>query len=224
MVPVRQSHILQTNVRWYLLLISLFLSPMSTFALLPRACQRGGVFRAVLPLGRMSCRTMASISGNSNGRLFPEEINILYDSKCNVCRWEMEWLSRRDRQIVNPSAPKIRLTDLEAPDFDPQNPMNGGVNYQQGMKAMTAVTADGKVIQGVPVFRIAYEQVGLGWLFTITQWPLMKTIFDFGYRIFAKYRTLFTRGARLESLIEAYEQKKRLQEKQANDDCESCKS
>ena len=198
---------------------------MSTLALLPMSCQRGGVRNGVLPLGRISCRTRAfSVAGNNDGRLFPEEINILYDSKCNVCRWEMEWLSRRDRQVVNTSAPKIRLTDLEAHDFDPQDPRNGGVDYQQGMKAMTAVTADGKVIQGVPVFRIAYEQVGLGWLFTITQWPVLNALFDLGYRIFAKYRTIFTRGTRLESLIEAYEQKKILQAKQSHDDCDSCKS
>ena len=219
-----RSITLQSNFGLSLLLINLLLSAMPTFALLPVSCHRSAA-RAMLSLGRMSCRTRSSVSGNiDDGRLFPEEINILYDSKCNVCRWEMEWLSRRDRQIVNTSAPKIRLTDLEAPDFDPLDPRNGGVIYRQGMKAMTAVTADGKVIQGVPVFRIAYEQVGLGWLFTITQWPILSTIFDFGYRIFAKYRTLFTRGTRLESLIEAYEQKKVLQAKQSNDDCESCKS
>lgn len=156
-------------------------------------------------------------------RLFPEEINILYDSKCNVCKWEMEWLRRRDREVVNKAAPKIRLTDLEDVAFDPLDPANGGIDYEKGMKAMTAVTADGRVIQGVPVFRIAYEQVGLGWLFTITQWPVLRVLFDLGYNIFAKYRTLFTRGTRLENLIEAYEQKKVLEAKQRNDNCESCK-
>jgi predicted DCC family thiol-disulfide oxidoreductase YuxK len=156
-------------------------------------------------------------------RLFPEEINILYDSKCNVCRWEMEWLRRRDSEI-NPSATKIRLTDLEDPSFDPQDPVNGGINYERGMSSMTAVTADGKTIEGVPVFRLAYQQVGLGWLFVVTRWPVFNVLFDSGYKIFARYRTLFTRGKQLESLIEAYEQKKELEIQQNGSDCDSCRT
>lgn len=136
----------------------------------------------------------------------------------------MEWLQRRDREVVNPSAPKIRLTDLEDPRFNPKDPVNGGVDYQKGMRSMTAVTAAGQVVQGVPVFRLAYEQVGLGWLFTITQWPIMKSLFDFGYSVFAKYRTIVTRGTRLDNLVQAYEEKKTLDATQQADDCSSCKS
>jgi predicted DCC family thiol-disulfide oxidoreductase YuxK len=158
----------------------------------------------------------------NSDRLFPEEINILYDSKCNVCRLEMEWLRRRDREVVNRAVPKIRLTDLESPTFDASDPANGGVDYVKGMKSMTAITADGKVIQGIPVFRLAYEQVGLGWLFRITQWPVMNTVFDFGYDVFAKYRTLLTRGTKLDTLIQVYEEKKALEAKKRSDSCEIC--
>ncbi len=193
---------------------------MNVFALSPiSALQRVHVRNAALSLS-----TKAFSISLSNRRLFPEEINILYDSKCNVCRWEMEWLRRRDREVVNAAAPKIRLTDLEDPRFDPLDPANGGVDYEKGMKSMTAVTADGTVIQGVPVFRVAYEQVGLGWLFTITSWPVLNVIFDSVYQVFAKYRTQLTRGTKLEMLIEAYEQKKTLEAKQRDDNCESCKS
>jgi predicted DCC family thiol-disulfide oxidoreductase YuxK len=172
---------------------------------------------------RASLSSKPLSDGDSAGRLFPEEINILYDSKCNVCRWEMEWLRRRDREIVNASEPKIRLTDLEDPSFDPLDPANGGINYVKGMSSMTAVTADGKVIEGVPVFRLAYQQVGLGWLFAITQWPFLNVLFDASYKVFARYRTIFTRGRQLESLIEAYEQKKELELQQHDSDCESCR-
>ena len=158
----------------------------------------------------------------NSDRLFPEEINILYDSKCNVCRLEMEWLRRRDREVVNRAVPKIRLTDLESPTFDSSDPANGGVDYVKGMKSMTAITADGKVIQGIPVFRLAYEHVGLGWLFRITQWPVMNTVFDFGYDVFAKYRTLLTRGTKLDTLIQVYEEKKALEAKKRSDSCEIC--
>lgn len=199
----------------------LFLSMLYPKSLALTTASRRVLLRYRAHLLRMSSNTA---SGAPSDRLFPEEINILYDSKCNVCRWEMEWLRRRDREVVNADAPKIKLTDLESPSFDASDPANGGVDYVKGMKSMTAVTADGKVLQGVPVFRIAYEQVGLGWLFRITQWPVMNIIFDFGYNIFARYRTLFTRGTRLDTLIQAYEEKMSLEAKKADDDCETCKT
>jgi predicted DCC family thiol-disulfide oxidoreductase YuxK len=158
------------------------------------------------------------------GRLFPEEINMIYDSKCNVCKLEIDFLAKRDAEKVNAGAPKLKMTDLEGETYDENDPANGGISYKEGMAAIHAVTADGKVIKGVPVFALAYEQVKLGWLFKITTWPILKQIVDVGYTIFAKYRTILTRGASVESLVKEYEAKKALREKMEDADCAACKS
>lgn len=65
----------------------------------------------------------------------------------------------------------MRFTDLEGETgpYDASDPANGGISYATGMASMHGVTPDGKVITGVPVFRQAYEEVGLGWLFAITK-------------------------------------------------------
>jgi len=157
-------------------------------------------------------------------RLFPEEINIIYDSKCNVCKLEIDFLARRDAEKVNVLQPKLKMTDLESGDYDPLDPKNGGITYEEGMAAIHAVTADGKVMKGVPVFAIAYEQVGLGWLFKISTWPVFKQIFEVGYNLFAKYRTNITRGAGIEDLVREYEMKKAMQQKAKEEDCISCES
>ena len=161
-------------------------------------------------------------NANANARLFSEEVNIIYDSKCNVCKLEIDFLARRDAEKINVGNPKLKMTDIEADEYDILDPANGGVSYEEGMKAIHAVTSDGKVLKGVPVFSLAYEQVQLGWLFKVTTWPIVKQLVDVGYNIFAKYRTNLTRGASVETLVQQYEEKKKLEQRIKDDDCEVC--
>jgi predicted DCC family thiol-disulfide oxidoreductase YuxK len=153
-------------------------------------------------------------------RLFEEELNIIYDSKCNVCKLEIDFLARRDSKLA--SSRKLKMTDLECPAYNPKDPSNGGVSYEQGMAAIHAVTADGKVINGVPVFSAAYQLVEMGWLLKFTEWPILKDVVIWGYNLFAKYRTNITRGSSLEDLVEAYNFKLSVQEAQLNEDCSAC--
>jgi len=139
---------------------------------------------------------------------------------------EIDFLRRRDERLASESnaSPRLKFTDIEGEevDYDPMDKSNGGVTYAQGMASIHAVRADGKVLNGVPVFRAAYREVELGWLFEVTKLPVMKQIFNMGYDLFAKYRTNVTRGKNLESLIEIYEEKKELEMKQKN--AENCDS
>jgi predicted DCC family thiol-disulfide oxidoreductase YuxK len=164
------------------------------------------------------CNRMASTS--STDGLFPEKINVLYDSRCNVCKLEIDWLAQRDARLNTPR--RLKFTDIESKDFDETDPANGRVSYAQGMKAIHAVTPDGNVIQGVPVFAIAYDQVGLGWLFTVVNWPVFSWFFRKVYDVFAKYRTYITRGSSLDDLVRAYEERKALEVHKTAANCQNC--
>jgi len=166
----------------------------------------------------------ASSSSIINDRLFPEEINIIYDSKCNVCKMEIDFLSKRDTTKINIGAPKLKMTDIEGDRYNPQDPENGGITYEKGLAAIHAITADGRVIKGVPVFALAYEQVKLGWLFKVTTWPVAKPVVDMLYNIFAKFRTNLTRGASIDVLVKEYEAKKILQRKIDDSNCDICET
>lgn len=147
-------------------------------------------------------------------RLFAEELNVIYDSKCNVCKLEIEFLKKRDLRLngADNQHPRLRFTDLESGTYDESDPKNGGITYAAGMKSMHAVTKSGEIIQGVPVFEKMYEQVQLGWLFyALHKVPGLQTVADFFYNIFARYRTIITRGSQVDGLIEAFEQKKKLE-------------
>mmetsp|Transcript_27635 Transcript_27635/g.31410 ORF Transcript_27635/g.31410 Transcript_27635/m.31410 type:complete len:284 (+) Transcript_27635:54-905(+) len=167
-------------------------------------------------------------------RLFPEELNVLYDSKCNVCKLEMDWLVSRDIRINGPTHRKLKLTDLEADGsegnssgtrsgYDENNPANGYITYEQGMAAMYGIKYDGTVYKGVPVFELAYETVGLGWIWKINQLPAVNKLLLWGYEVFATNRTRFTRGSSLEDLIQLHVLKKEAKKKKAlEEDCDSC--
>ena len=64
----------------------------------------------------------------------------------------------------------------------------------------------------------AYAAVGLGWVWDIYNNPLAAKCLDFGYSLFARYRTDLTRGTSLEALYAV--------RRAARDaaDCESCLS
>ena len=74
---------------------------------------------------------LASHDDNDSTQLFPEQLNIIYDSKCSVCQWEVDYLqSQMDKYFAN-RGPLIRFTDLESRDYDENNPANGGVTYMR---------------------------------------------------------------------------------------------
>mmetsp|Transcript_15130 Transcript_15130/g.42663 ORF Transcript_15130/g.42663 Transcript_15130/m.42663 type:complete len:226 (-) Transcript_15130:87-764(-) len=160
-------------------------------------------------------------SATTTTPLFPEELNVIYDSKCNVCKLEIDFLARRDEKL-HATNRKLKMTDIEDANYDPSSPVNGYVSYKDGMAAIHAIrSSDGKVLKGVPVFKAAYECVDLGWLFVVTEWPVFRSLINVGYDIFAKYRTNITRGSSLDDLVKSYEEKKAL-EMNKMADCETC--
>ncbi|KAI2507451.1 DUF393-like protein [Fragilaria crotonensis] len=62
-------------------------------------------------------RAMLSTNASPSQRLFSEELSILYDSKCNVCKLEIDFLRRRDERLHG-SSTRLKFTDLESEDYD----------------------------------------------------------------------------------------------------------
>ena len=92
---------------------------------------------------------------------------------------EARWLQRRDKNN------QLCFEDISQPDFDASR---YGLTQTQVMGAMHGILPDGRIITKVEVFRLAYQVVGLGWLLAPTGWPLLCTIANWGYELFARYR------------------------------------
>ncbi|MCA9288968.1 MAG: DUF393 domain-containing protein [Phycisphaerales bacterium] len=113
---------------------------------------------------------------------------ILIDGECPMCRHEGNLLRRLDK-----GRGRLTLVDITAPDFDAAA---YGTTLQDVMGSIHGVTADGRLLSGMEVFRRAYAAVGLGWLWAPTRWPLLRPAFDWLYRRLAK-RRLWLSGRRM---------------------------
>ncbi|HEX6707006.1 MAG TPA: DUF393 domain-containing protein [Albitalea sp.] len=113
-------------------------------------------------------------------------LTLFYDAACPVCALEMDALRARDR------SGRLRFVDISAPGFDP-------AAHGSSAAAMDALLhglrADGTMLRGVEVLRLAYAAVGLGWVLRPTGWTPLRPLADAGYRWFARHRHGISRAA-----------------------------
>lgn len=113
-------------------------------------------------------------------------LTLLYDASCPVCALEMDHLRARNH------AGQLGFVDISAAGFDP-TPY--GATLAQMDAEIHAVRADGQVLKGVQVLRLAYEAVGLGWVMRPVAWGPLRGPADLAYRSFARHRRTISRVA-----------------------------
>ncbi len=111
---------------------------------------------------------------------------LLYDAGCPVCALEMDHLRARN------AAGRLAFVDISAPGFDP-TPY--GATLAQMDAEIHALRADGQLMKGVQVLRLAYEAVGLGWVMRPVGWGPLRGASDVAYRLFARHRRSISRVA-----------------------------
>lgn len=132
------------------------------------------------------------------------EIRVLFDGECPLCSREIRILERLGR-----GRGRIDFEDIAAPGFDATR---YGLTAHDVVDRIHGILPDGRVVEGMEVFRRAYASVGLGWLLAPTRWQGLRRIADAAYRIFARNRLRLTgradaclpcnRGADLEPVVE----------------------
>jgi len=140
------------------------------------------------------------------------KVNLLYDSDCVLCMKEVEFLRMRDQQGA------IKFTDIASLDYDPAE--NGGVEFDVGMRRIHAVLPDGKVIEGVDVFRHVYEEIGLGWVYAATKVPAVGAFANALYDIWAENRLRITGRPELAEIMK--QRREALEELKAQDCTDTC--
>jgi len=112
-------------------------------------------------------------------------LTLYYDAGCPVCALEMDHLrSRNDEQ-------KLVFVDISAGFVTPP----AGATLAALDAEIHATCADGSLIRGVEVLRLAYAAVGLGWVLRPTGWAPLRPLFDAGYLLFARHRRSISRVA-----------------------------
>jgi len=128
--------------------------------------------------------TVSANASSSRAESTAGSFEILIDGLCPLCKREarfLEWLDKGRGRLV--------LTDITDPGFDPAS---YGTTMDEVMGSIHARNADGTMVTGMEVFRIAYSRVGWGWFMGWTGWPVFRPLVDAGYRWFAKHRLRLT--------------------------------
>lgn len=112
------------------------------------------------------------------------QIQVFFDGECPLCRREITFLRRRDG-----GRGRVSFEDITAPGFDATR---HGLERKDLTGRIHGVLPDGRIVDGVEVFRRLYDAVGLGWLLAPTRWPLLRPLADAAYRWFARNRLRIT--------------------------------
>jgi predicted DCC family thiol-disulfide oxidoreductase YuxK len=111
------------------------------------------------------------------------KLTLLYDGSCPICSWEQRNLSRRDRHG------RLAFINIQAPNFDPTQ---YGTTMDALMARLHAVTAEGRVIQGVETLIESYRAVGWWWAYLPLN-ALPRRLANLGYEWFARHRYAISR-------------------------------
>lgn len=129
------------------------------------------------------------------------QIKLLYDGDCPLCVREVNFLQKRDA-----GRGLVAFVDIADDSYNPQD--HGGVDFETAMGRIHAVLPDGTVIKNVEVFRQVYEVLGIGWVYAATKWPVVGSLVDWLYELWADRRLAMTGRPTLAAI--AAERQKRL--------------
>lgn len=111
-------------------------------------------------------------------------LEFLYDGECRICLFDVARLRRADRHG------RLVFVDVTAPEFDPAS---FGATSEVLLARIHARRADGVMVEGPEVFRLAMTAVGYGWLVAPTRLPVLSQLTELGYRWFARHRVALSR-------------------------------
>mgnify|MGYP000040923977 CR=1 FL=1 len=110
-------------------------------------------------------------------------VEVFFDGDCPLCKRELDFLRRRDRDG------RILATDIAASDF---SAARYGRRQEDFMASIQGRLPSGEWITGVEVFRQLYAAVGFRRLVWLSRQPGISWILDRSYALFAKNRLRLT--------------------------------
>lgn len=122
---------------------------------------------------------------NKRKTAMENQVTVLYDSLCPVCKREVDFL-----QFAGRKRNGLKLVDIASADFKPET---YGLTMDEAVGSLHGFDRDGKPIDGMDTIRAMYEAVGLGWAMGWTKLPLISSICNKAYSVFAHYRPRFSR-------------------------------
>merc|ERR1711918_158776 len=95
---------------------------------------------------------------------------------------------------------------------------------EEAQKSTKSTDYEYQVMDGVEVFRQVYDVIGLGYIYTITKFPIVGPLVDKLYDVWALYRFKITGRPELGELLKERQEKLNKELKNLPEECETeCK-
>lgn len=107
------------------------------------------------------------------------QLTIFYDSQCPLCLAEMRQLKASD------TAGRLTFEDLHAIDFSQHYPY---IDTVKANRILHGQLDSGEMLFGLDVTYKAWSLVGKHRWLALLRWPILKTIADSMYLLFARHR------------------------------------
>uniref|UniRef100_A0A7S2TY63 Thiol-disulfide oxidoreductase DCC n=1 Tax=Lotharella oceanica TaxID=641309 RepID=A0A7S2TY63_9EUKA len=145
--------------------------------------------------GRMAARAFSADSDAEKGSEKKYQIRLLFDGDCPLCMREVDMLRRRSDERGG----TIDFVDIASPDYNPKD--NNDIDFETAMTRIHGVLPDGTIVRDIEVFKVAYEAVGLGWVYAFTQVKPLRVAADWLYGIWARNRLSMTGRSDLSTIL-----------------------
>lgn len=136
------------------------------------------------------------------------KIKLLYDGECPLCVREVNFLRKKDA-----GRGLIAFVDIADENYSAED--NQGIDFETAMGRIHAILADGTVIKNLDVFWRVYDVLGMGWIYAPTRWPVVGSVMNIIYEIWADWRLALTGRPNLTTIIK--ERQQRLESKKTED-------
>lgn len=107
------------------------------------------------------------------------KLTVFYDGFCPLCVKEMKQLANKDKHGF------LIFYDINQPQLATEHP---DIDFAEANAFLHAKTSGGNIITGLDVTYQAWRLVGKGWMIAPLRWPLVKTLADKIYLMFANNR------------------------------------
>jgi predicted DCC family thiol-disulfide oxidoreductase YuxK len=124
------------------------------------------------------------------------QIKLLYDGECPLCLREVNFLQKQDA-----GRGLVVFVDIADENYNPQE--HGDISFEEAMGRIHAVLSDGTIVKNVEVFRRVYSILGIGWIYAFTKWPLIGSLVDLIYEVWAAWRLALTGRPDLQTILAA---------------------
>ena len=121
----------------------------------------------------------------SSPTALPTPLTVYYDGACSVCSREIRFYAAR--------SPHLELVDISAEEFQARQ---HGRDQEDFMARLHVRDAAGQWHLGVDGFRAIWLTMpgrAYHWLARLLDWPVLRQLAEWGYRLFARYRHLLPR-------------------------------